>query len=130
MTAQEEFAELARTLKSVMTTGQGFALLMKLADDQYHYASNADRADVRKTFVEWIAHAEARVNTRDSGETLAKAKTEAKCVALGHLLEKEGHRVVFFLFDFGDRGNLAWYTNTQNALGVVKQFLEVTNAER
>lgn len=129
MTAQEEFAELARTLKSVMSPGQGFGLLMKL-DGQYNYSSNADRADVRQTLIEWVTRVEAQVNTRDAGETekrsRSRMKLEAKCVDLGHLLEKEGHRLVFFLFDFGDKGHLAWFTNAPDALGVVKAFLAVT----
>jgi hypothetical protein len=130
MTAQEEFTELARTLKSIMNKGEGFALLMKL-DGEYNYASNADRSDVRKTLTEWLARAEAGVNTRDPGETPARASTrtkfEAKCADLGFLLEVERHRVVFFLFHFGDPGqDLAWWTNAPNVIEVVKHFLEAT----
>jgi hypothetical protein len=126
----QEFAEVARTLKSVMSEGQGFALLMRLADGQYHYASIALREDVRKVFIEWIARYEARVNMRDPSESPERARVrthlEAKCVELGHLLEAEGHRVLLFLFDFGDHGNLAWYSNAPDPRGVVQAFLNAT----
>jgi hypothetical protein len=122
----EDFAELARTLKSVMSEGQGFALLMQL-DGQYHYASIANRDDVRATLTEWLARNGARVNVRDPSETdkraRARMKLEAKCVELGHLLEKEGHRLVFFLFDYGEGGHLAWWSNASDAPEVVRHFL-------
>jgi len=125
----DDFPELARTLKSITWPEQGFALLMKLGG-QYHYAASADRADVRATLTEWLDRARAKVNTRDPGESpdrfIARAKLEAKCAELGHLLEAEGHRVVFFLFDFGDKGHLAWFTNAPDPLEVVERFLAVT----
>ena len=95
MAVQQQFTEVARTLKSVMNPNHGYALLMRL-DGQYHYASIANRADVHASLTEWLACAEAKVNVRDPGETtersLDRMRLEAKCTELGHLLEAEGHR--------------------------------------
>lgn len=127
-TVPTDFADLARTLKSIMAEGQGFSLLMRL-DGHYHYASSAHRDDIRATLTEWLARAEAGVNVRAPNETTERAcsrtKLETTCVELGHLLEKEGHRLVFFLFDYGDHGHLAWYTNAPDSIAIVKQFLAV-----
>ncbi len=125
MTAtRQDFAELARTLKSVMSEGQGFALLMQLGG-QYHYASIADRADIHTTLTEWLARASVHVSDQDETPERASSrlKLEAKCVELGYLLEAEGHRLLLFLFDYGDRGHLAWWTNAPDAIEVVKRFL-------
>jgi hypothetical protein len=119
-TARQDFAELARTLKSVMSPNQGFALLMQL-DGHYHYASSAYRDDMRTTLTEWLVRANAGVDVPST----ARANIESKCVELGHLLEKEGHRLLLFLFDYGDRGNLAWYTNAPDPKTVVELFLAV-----
>lgn len=122
----QDFADLAHTLKSVMSPNQGFALLMRL-NGEYHYASSAQRADVHTTLTEWLAR--ARVNVRDPSENRptirARLKLEAKCVELGHMLEVEGHKLLLFLFDYGDCGHLAWFTNVPEPLAVVERFLAV-----
>jgi hypothetical protein len=46
MTSNGDFADLARTLKTVMSPNQGYALFMRLSDGNFHYASTADRQDV------------------------------------------------------------------------------------
>lgn len=124
-----DFVELARTLKSIMAPGEGFALFMQL-DDHYHYASSAPRSNIHATLTEWVARNDARVNVRDPGETpgraLARTQLEAKCAEIGHLLEVEGHRLLLYLFDFGERGHLAWYSNAPDAMKVVEAFLAFT----
>jgi hypothetical protein len=125
-----DFYDLARTLKTVMAAGQGFALLMRLADGRYHYASIAHRSDVRALLVEWLERQRAKVNVRDPRETEVRArarlKIEATCAGLGCLLEAEGHRLLLFLFDYGDTGHLAYWTNAPNAIEVVENFIRVT----
>ena len=129
MTEQEDYAELAREIKALLGPKRGLALLMRLDDGHFHYAASAHREDIRKTFVEWMARVGV-VNSRDQGETRERASErltlEGQCVLIGHMLESEGHALVLFVFDFGERGNLAWYSNVPDPRAVVQTFLDVT----
>ena len=124
------YGDLARAVKREVSPGRGFALLMRLEDGQYHYASSAERADVRQTLDEWLARAGV-VNSRDSREGPAQVTDrlalEGRCSELGRRLSARGHQLVLFLFDFGDRGSLAWFTNIPGgAQAVVRAFLDTT----
>ena len=125
--SSEDFATIAREIGHIAGPAVGFALLMRLADGHYHYASNAERADVVNVFNEWLTRAGV-VNARDPGETQARARgrltLEDKCARLGDLLGLVGHRIVLFLFDFGDHGSLAWKSSAPDPRGVVESFLQ------
>jgi len=53
----------------------------------------------------------------------ARVGLEGQCVRLGRMLGAQGPRLVLFVFDFGDGGNLAWWSNVESARGVVNNFL-------
>ena len=133
MTEQADYAELAREIKLLIGPKRGFALLMRLDDGHFHYAASARREDVRKTLVEWLARVGV-VNVRDQGETLKAASErltlEGRCALLGRILEAQGYELTLFLFDFGERGNLAWYSNVPDPRAVVQSFLDVTGGEQ
>jgi hypothetical protein len=129
MSEVDDFVDLARTVRQAVDP-QGFAILMQLGDGLYHYASNGDRKDVRKTFEEFLAR--VSVNVRDPGETALRAEkrleTEEKCARLGKFLESHGYRLVLFLFDFGDKGAIAWFSSAPDTRGVIESFLKTTEA--
>ena len=131
---RSDFVELASALKDLVGVSRGFALLMRLDDGCYHYASTVNREDVRKLLGEWLSRAEARVNVRDSGETERQARRrvelEEACVELGTTLNHYGHLAVLFLFDFGVDGNLAWHSSAPDPKGVVRNFLKVAEGTK
>ena len=125
-----KYLELARTLKRLVGPDRGFVLLMQLGEGAYHYASSAERADVRQVLREWLARAGV-VNARDlSGERSVDERLalEAYCAELGRRLESQGHRLALFLFDYGDGGSLAWYSNAPDPRAVVETFLDASES--
>jgi|SRR5580692_868584 hypothetical protein len=131
-TLQKEFRRLAGVLKYIVGRSRGFALLMRLDDGNYHYASTAHRDDVRKVMEEWLSRVDAGVNVRDPSETAPdmrnRVSLESECAELGLLLNAKGHLAVLFLFDFGDRGNLAWHSSAPDPKDVVRSFLKKIGA--
>jgi hypothetical protein len=129
-TAIHELAVIARMIVRSLPAGEGFALLMRLADRKYHYASNGDRADMRQTLTEWLARTESQVNTRDPGETSTRARKrleiEARCAEMGKVLATEGHHLLLLIFEFGDKGSLAWFSSAPDPRAVVRNFLKFT----
>jgi hypothetical protein len=115
-----------------MEPGCGFALLMKLEDGKFHYASSAHRAGVRERLLEWLARTEASINVRDPGESPAKAELrlelEQACVLVGRFLSSGGHELLLFFFDLGAPGSMASFSTTQNPKGVIRGFLRATEA--
>jgi hypothetical protein len=93
-TLQKEFRRLAGVLRDIVGRDRGFALLMRLDDSNYHYASTAHRDDVRKVMEEWLSRADAGVNVRDPGETVPdmhnRVSLESECAELVLLLNAKG----------------------------------------
>lgn len=128
MTEQSDHLDLVRQIHTIIGPDRGFSMWIRLAG-YYRYASNARREDVRAMLGEWLATAGV-VNVRDPNERPEQVQTrlalEELCATLGLTLKSQGSVVVLFLFDFGDGGSLAWYSNEADMRTVVQKFMEIT----
>jgi hypothetical protein len=106
------------------TANDGFALFVEF-DGDIKYTSNAAREDMVRAMEEWLEHpmsrkisgsarSELSFNANDPFESYDRIKLERKCIALGEKIGQQT-KVCLFLFNFGSRGNLAFYTNMDYA---------------
>jgi hypothetical protein len=118
----EDFSELAGEIKLAVPDGVGFALLMTPGSGDLHYASTGHRHDVVTAIEEWLARTSSSddVGRKETADQLASRKRlEAHCAELGHVLmfgargtaDTPGLLFVLVLFDYGEGGSLAYFTN-------------------
>lgn len=121
----DEIKDLGRTIASMTGKGRGFAFLIGLGGE-FFYASNGTRADVRQSLMEWLTR--LTVNTCDAAETpvavRARLAIEERCAEIGRVVSLAGSPIILFVFDFGDGGNMAYFTNVPEAPKVVERFLK------
>ncbi len=115
--AEKELRDIAACITHAIGPGLGFALFI-CTGPTWSYISNAQRFDVVKTMNEWLEKTAtvdgAVFGSAHENETPEKATArlalERKCADLGQTIG-DVTKLCAFLFDFGDGGNLAFYTN-------------------
>jgi hypothetical protein len=113
--------DIAEIIDRATGEGVGFAFFLESGGD-WSYASNGHRADVVKTLAEWIERTRTTDESGPGEEPIEAAPDRAKRVALeercadiGRTIAGAGTGVALFLFDFGPKGNLAYFTNVRGA---------------
>jgi hypothetical protein len=108
------------------TEGKGYALFIAVKDARANYISNADRQDVVKMLSEWLEKTSGELYPHEGSRETPEARDvrlahERKCAEIGRTLSSAAP-IVFFMFDFGQGGNLAYFTNIPDARGGIEQF--------
>jgi len=114
-----DLRDLSKAIE-IEAPGKGFALFLEIRG-RVSYASNCRRADVVKTFQEWLKVTKSvRVGNeplapeQDPFQSYDRIVLERQCVKTAEKLSRVG-KVCLFFFDFGEGGNLAYWTNMENA---------------
>jgi len=108
------------------TGGKGYALFIAVKDKRANYISNAERGDVVRALQEWLDKTSGALDAPqgppESPEVRdARLAHERRCADIGRTLSRAAP-IVFFMFDFGDVGNMAYFTNIPDARGGIEQF--------
>jgi len=142
-----ELRAIAEIVAKAVGPDLGFALFLPVAG-RLTYVSNANREDMVKSLSEWLRRTKptswSRVDDEredpergkwgrsfSSGESPRQVETrlslEEHCASIG---KKIGERIklTLFVLNFGDGGNLAYYTNMERSREGVAEWLESQKA--
>jgi hypothetical protein len=118
-----ELREIAKIVERAVGKGRGFAIFLA-AGGQINYISNANREDVVTTLEEWLektaGRGKGRVETSTQIDT--RLELERRCAFIGKGFA-EATSVALFLFDFGDGGNLAYFSNIPELREAVERWV-------
>lgn len=123
---ENELREIARICTRVAGQGTGragFALFLE-AGGAWHYVSNAERADVVKTMEEWLGClTKGSSRPQSSFQVDSRLELERRCARLGKAIASAA-RVAVFMFDFGEGGNLAFFTNIPDLQRGIRRWID------
>ncbi len=125
-----ELRETLRDIAKLVETAagkKGFALFFEAAGN-FHYASNGHRDDIVKSLEEWLERTKrtGALCTKEDHETSeqvdVRLELERKCAEIGKVIASRAD-VVLFLFDWGEGGNMAYFTNIPKAREGVQRWI-------
>lgn len=118
---KKDLQDLSKAIE-LEASGKGFALFLEIRG-RVSYTSNCRRVDVVKTLQEWLKVTRSvRIGTApeptdpDPFQAYDRIVLERQCVKTAEKISRVG-KVCLFFFDFGEGGNLAYWTNMSNAHG-------------
>lgn len=140
-----ELRAIAKVVGEAAGPSTAFALFLPMAG-RLTYCSNANREDMVKTLGEWLQKTKPTSWSRvehgedprgswgrsfSSGETTrqveARLALEDRCAHLGKKVGEHAKLTLFFM-DYGEGGNLAYFTNMENVREGIKTWLESQGA--
>lgn len=119
---------IAKSVEGIIGSGIGFVLFMQPRGQiDIDYISNCDRSDVIVTLEDWLARQAGKVvasSDQTSVEVDNRLGLERMCVDIGTAIKNVPNvEVALFLMDFGDHGNLAYYSSTADMYWRIKHWV-------
>jgi hypothetical protein len=146
MTDKDELRAIAKKVADVCGEGVGYALFLATGPE-VSYISNADRADVISSLEEWlgkVSPASITLDLADKGRigrsftTTSRKETshqidtrltlERRCADIGKTIGQVT-KLCLFLFNFGEGGNMAYFTNMEDARKGVASWVKSQRAK-
>jgi hypothetical protein len=141
----DKLRKMGKLIVGAAGEGVGFAFFI-ITGNETSYTSNAHRPDVIKVMEEWLDATTAAtlvVDRKETGrtgrsfahalkpETAHQADTrlgfQQRCAEIGERMGDVAE-VCLFLFNFGDGGNLAYWTNTPKAHSAITAWVKSAKA--
>jgi hypothetical protein len=108
---------IADTLKKSVPPDVCFVLFLQSKNGS-HYISNGHRDDILNALEEWLMRTSGALDIKPIPETSGRVderlELERLCATIGKAFA-DISRIALFLFDVGDNGSAAYFTNVANA---------------